>query len=321
MNNCRKLFQEACSAANADPVAWQGLELDFFYMYLQIPTPSVIPAISYTLNYLQSSRAARRPYTHFAISKLQRSDDCFGTGASAWFKNVSITLVLDFISYKNVQNSFARAGSWIVQQVGGLPMGGPLSAQLACLYLTSCELKNIHTSMFSFKILAKSYRDNLYLFRRRDYVSLCVNALTNSLQQLYSMPLQFEQQGDTNQMLECLVTVHPKQDIGIRLHSRAVDLLSRIKSHVNRWPDPWSHNCWYTMRSLVPGLVHKSDFWWYCNAERALNIATTLAEVGAKNLCFCGFWRSKGCPITMEIVDDCIKLGISISQLQQLRPR
>ena len=119
MNNCRQLFQETCSAANADSVAWQGLELDFVDMYHQIPTPSVIPAISYTLNYLQSRRAARRPYTHFAISKLQRSDDRFGTGASAWFKNVSIALVLDFISYKIFQNSFARAGTWIVQQVRG----------------------------------------------------------------------------------------------------------------------------------------------------------------------------------------------------------
>ena len=136
MNNCRQLFQEACSAANADSVAWQGLELDFVDMYHQIPTPSVIPAISYTLNYLQSRRAARRPYTYFAILKLQHSDDRFGTGASAWFKNVSIALVLDFISYEIFQNSFARAGSWIVQQAGGLPIGGPLSAQLTCLYLT-----------------------------------------------------------------------------------------------------------------------------------------------------------------------------------------
>ena len=51
MNNCRQLFQEACSAANADSVAWQGLELVFVDMYHQIPIPSVIPAISYTLNY------------------------------------------------------------------------------------------------------------------------------------------------------------------------------------------------------------------------------------------------------------------------------
>ena len=225
MNNCRQLFQEACSAASADSMAWQGLELDFVDMYHQIPTPSVIPAISYVLHYSQSRRAARRPYTHFAISKLQRSDDRFGTGASASFKNVSIALLLDFISYEIFQNSFARAGSWIIQQVGGLPIGGPLSAQLGCMYLTSRELKNICTSLFSFKILAKRYRDNLYLFGRRDHVSSCVNTLTTSLQQLYSMPLQLEQQGDTIQVLACLVTVHPKQDIGIRLHSRAIDLL------------------------------------------------------------------------------------------------
>ena len=129
MNNCRQLFQEAWSAASADSMAWQGLELDFVDMYHQIPTPSVIPAISYFLHYLQSRRAAGRPYTNFAISKVQRSDDRFGTGASASFKNVSIALVLDFISYEMFQCLFARVGSLIVQQVGGLPMGGPLSAQ------------------------------------------------------------------------------------------------------------------------------------------------------------------------------------------------
>ena len=99
------------------------------------------------------------------------------------------------------------------------------------------------------------------------------------------MPLQFEQKGDTIQVLARLVTVHPKQDIGIRLHSRAIHLLSKVKSHVNRWPDPWSKNCRYTMRSLIRGLVHKSDFWSYCNAYRALNIATTLPELGAKDVC------------------------------------
>ena len=234
---------------------------------------------------------------------------------------------MDFISYEILQNSFARASSWIVQQVGGLPLQGPLSAQLACLYLTSCDLKNIHTSLFSFKILAKRYRDNLYLFERRDHVSSCVNTLTTSLQQLYSMPLQFEQQDDTIQELDCLVTVRPKQKIRIRLHSRATDLLSRANPHVNRWPDPWSNNCRYTLRSLIPGLVHKSDFWSYCNADQALNIATTLAELGAKDLCtsdlkkrFCALWRNTGCPITKDIIHDCVKLGISISQLQQLRP-
>ena len=50
MNNCRHLFQEACSAASADSMAWQGLELDFVKIYQQIPTPSVIPAISYVLH-------------------------------------------------------------------------------------------------------------------------------------------------------------------------------------------------------------------------------------------------------------------------------
>ena len=155
-----------------------------------------------------------------------------------------------------------------------------------------------------------------------------MNTLTTSLQQLYSMPLHFERKGDTLHVLACLVTLHPKQDIGIRLHSRAINLLSRLKCHVNRWPDPWSHNCRNTMRSLIPGLVHKSDFWSYCNADRALNIATTLAELGAKDLCtsdpkksFCGLWRSRGCLITRDIINDCVKVGISISQLEQLRPR
>ena len=260
MNNCRQLFQEACLAASADSMAWQGLELDFVDMYHQIPTPSVIPAISYVLHYLQSRRAARRRYIDFSISKLQRSDDRFGTGASAWFKNVSIALVLDFISYEIFQNSFARADPWIIQQVGGLPMGGPLSAQLACLYLTSCELKNIRTSPFSFKILSKCYRDNLYFFWRGDHVSSFVNTLTSGLQQLYTMLLQFEQQGDTIQVLECLATVYPKQDIWIHLHSRAIDLLSRIKSYVNRCPDPWSHslNSGRTAMQISPEHRHHS---------------------------------------------------------------
>ena len=68
------------------------------------------------------------------------------------------------LSYEIFQNLFARAGSWIIKNVGGLPMGGPLSARLACQYLTSCELKTIRTNLLSFKILANRYRDNLYLF-------------------------------------------------------------------------------------------------------------------------------------------------------------
>ena len=135
----------------------------------------------------------------------------------------------------------------------------------------------INVCLHSFCLLAKRYRDNLYMFGRRSHVHSSVDSLIVHLQGFFGIPLQFGQQGPTIQGLECQVSLHSKLNIDIRLHSSVIRVSTLANSHVKRWPDPWSSNCDYALRSMVRWLIHKSDYWASSNMHRAHNSATSPA--------------------------------------------
>ena len=92
-------------------------------------------------------------------------------------------------------------------------MGGPNSAQLACIYMAGCEMKNTAVALFTPLVIACRYRDNLYFFARKCTHIAALLAFQSSVRKYYHMPIQFEQLGATLQALEVSVCVHPKQDI------------------------------------------------------------------------------------------------------------
>ena len=55
--------------------------------------------------------------------------------------NLSIDIITAFVKFELWSNADFTAGAYIRSQLIGLPMGGPISAQLAVLYLMWAEMR------------------------------------------------------------------------------------------------------------------------------------------------------------------------------------
>ena len=209
-------------------------------MYTEICTPHVRDAVVYALSKIQEGRRSRRPISWFAISKNAKAEDRLGSAARAYFVNIPLHLVLDYIDYELSRNGLFAVGAWVLNQVLGLPMGGPNSAQLACIYMAVRETKNTAVALFTPHILACRHRDNIYLFGRKLPLPHRLPEFQHTLASYYCMPVQFEQMGSCIHVLEVSLCLHPKTDIHLQLHSKVLSVANISRSNVQRWPHPWS---------------------------------------------------------------------------------
>ena len=167
MQNSKHRFSTACYSAASDPMKWCGAQLDMVDMYTEIPTPHVRDAVVYALTKVEEARRSRRPISCFAVLRNAKSEDRLGSAASSYFGNTPLHLVLDYIDCELPRNGLFRVGAWVLDQNQGLLMGGPNSAQLACIYMAVRETKNTAVAPFTPHILACRYGDNIYLFGQR----------------------------------------------------------------------------------------------------------------------------------------------------------
>ena len=116
--------------------------------------------------------------------------------------NVSLPLVYEYITYKLTRNALFRAVFWILNQVKALAMGRPNCAQLACIYMACCEMRNTAVALVTPSVITCGYRDNLYFFIRKCTLITALQAFHYTLRNYYSTPLQFEVMGATLQALD-----------------------------------------------------------------------------------------------------------------------
>ena len=116
---------------------------------------------------------------------------------------------------------------------------GILSAQLSSMYLMYRESLNIKKFFFGPKVPCARTKDNLCLFDSAGSVIPCLESLMTLLASAYAMPLQREvaRQGSKWSLWTLSVSIRRK----------VIDH-STVK-HVWRWPDPWSRNITYVLRS------------------------------------------------------------------------
>ena len=81
--------------------------------------------------------------------------------------NVPLPLIYEYITCELTRNGLFRVGSWILHQVKGLPMARPNPAQLVCIYMACCEMKNTAVALFTPSVIACRYPDNLSFFARK----------------------------------------------------------------------------------------------------------------------------------------------------------
>ena len=204
-------------------------------------------------------------------------------------------------------------------------MGGPNSAQLACIYMAVRETKNTAVALFTPHTLVCRYRDNIYLFGRKALLLQRLPEFQHALASIYCMPVQFEQMGSCIHVLEVSLCLHPKNDIHLQLHSKVLSVANISRSNVQRWPDPWSPNAPSVLPSLCLGLASKCEFWARNGGDKSTNILTVLTELGAKQVQthpwitrWVNYWRAKGCPMTGYFSRQCLWLGSEIAALASL---
>ena len=282
MYDAKGLFVSALSAADKDSVPWAGLELDMVDMYSEIPKDRVLDSVMYCVSVLRDKRKSRNPITWFAISTICKSLDRLGTGTSRDFMNLSIEMITSFVNFELWANADFTAGGYVLSQLIGLPMGGPISAQLAVLYLMSAEMRATRSALSVHKFIHGRYRDNFYIFGPKSVLFDLQQTMKVQLESTYAMPITVEQFGTKVQVLEVIVDFD-SQSRGLRLNSRALDVHTGAVSGVVRWPDRWSTNM-TVWRSLVPGLCVKCEYWSWSHGDIYEKVVLIVAESGYKDV-------------------------------------
>ena len=88
MQDCRDIFMRARDACAQDTQEWCGTKLDIVNIYTEIPTAHVHEAVTYGIQRIEARTRSRRAIKGFALSRGGKSEDRFGSAASAYFVNV-----------------------------------------------------------------------------------------------------------------------------------------------------------------------------------------------------------------------------------------
>ena len=282
MYDAKDLFVSALSAADTDCVPWAGSELDMVDMYSEIPKDRVLDSVLYFVSMLRENRKSRNLITWFAISTICKSLDRLGTGTSRDFMNLSMEMITLFVNFELWANADFAAGGYVLSQLICLPMGRPISAQLAVLYLMSAEMQDTRSALSVKKFMNGRYHDNFHIFGPESVLFDLQQTMKIKLESTYAMPMMVEQFGMKVQGLEVIVDFD-SQSRGLRLNSRALDVHTGAVSGVIRWPDRWSNNT-SVLGSFVPGLCVKCGYWSWFHGDIYKNVVLVAAELGYKNL-------------------------------------
>ena len=123
MQGCRDIFMQACDASAQDTHEWCGAELHMVNMYKEIPSEHVHQAVAYGIKRIEARTRSDRTIKGFILSSGGKSEDTFGSAASAYFVNVPLPSVYEYITYQLTRNGLFRVGSCILNQVKRVPMG------------------------------------------------------------------------------------------------------------------------------------------------------------------------------------------------------
>ena len=220
-------------------------------MYLNIPKAQLPDAFQYLLRKIAATpyvrgRSRRAVLDWVSVSRISKKLDTHGRAADpSAYSYVSIDLLRDYLKFELQGNNLFRAGSWVLAQTHGMPMGGKISAQLASLYLMTREMIALDVSLLGSRLLRTRYRDVIFFFGPPGSVYPNLQSWQTTLNTLYGIPVTFEQAGSTIDLLEIRVRMLTK-GLSVTLCPKACDILSGVVTNILRWPDAFSWPTWTT---------------------------------------------------------------------------
>jgi hypothetical protein len=236
-----------------------------------------------------NGRQAIRTISQIGVSKLDKSLDHIGSGPIDLFHNVSLSALRNFIEFEVKGNNLFTAGGFVFAQMVGVPIGGKISAQIASMFLMVKEIKFIKIDLHFQKVFLTRYRDNIYLIGPYLLVKSSMNNWIIFLTQIYKIPVQFEQFGSSIDILEVTISAQPNltqtsksQRLSVRLRPKVLSTDCRTISPFRRWPDSWSFNLPFVLKSLIPGTAIKATQWQLSLSDLDANVRLIGAEFGIK---------------------------------------
>ena len=259
----------------ADPGAkWEWVEYDIKEMFPEIPRHEILNALTGLKSMLAGKRRTRGPLNFFMSRDRNRKLDNMTGGAACHFLRLTFHDALHVVLYDLQLNDLFLCLTSVLSQNTGIPIGGPMSAQLASLTLIYRELVQPLPWGLQHTMWVR-YRDN-FLFMMLCMPGVNQNVVLESYRQeleiLTSMQITLEQSGQSLQFLECqLENPHGPHPITLPNFLHQEEKPSS-PAYVKKLIDGEALN-WPTMvASLVPNMVKKAFHYRLNHSSLRLNL-------------------------------------------------
>ena len=237
---------------------WKGLnlmrhrmcavEIDLDNMYTNIPKDAAWKAIQWFLSVLH--KRWRRNWV--AVHKFDKRMDRVGQGCHRDFVNYSFTDILKFVYFDIFQNCLASCGSVAFSQETGLPMGGCLSAQIACIFCIYREhmfFQQLQDMRAGGVAWLSRFRDNIFVIYQKPLTD--IPFLLKLCSRVYGMGVKIEREG---RIIDTLVY---RLSLDDPLHLLALRTKPQTGNRLSG-PDTHSLSVNTFLRSYVPQCVLKA---------------------------------------------------------------
>ena len=217
---------------------------DIKNQFTNLDKKDVWEALEEGMKRLEWGKGKKNRYFSISRMKWNKKEDGLGKKKSGRFRNVEMERVMKYVKFE-MENCYIVVGGRIVKQVGGLPMGGMVSAVLAeldAMWKEEKMKKEFMDKGVGQKIVR--YRDDIRVFMRGKWGSRKAEEIRKFLGKVYGGSLEVEFEGFSREFVEFLdmkIFVEDGRFV-ITDFNKNVDFMDKngniMKMQKVRYPDP-----------------------------------------------------------------------------------
>lgn len=260
------------------PCRW--VEFDVQDMFPSIQKNALRDALQYLYdNFVKHLQKRTRSPLSFAIHKYNKLLDEMRVSWNSDYFRLTWDNIMQFISWDLFHNNMFTAGHYLLFQINGVPIGGPLSAQLASLYCMACEHHQLTlTLQRTFTHFGKivRFRDNLIMLLSQDFSTQEVLYFLHSI---YHLNFTVEQIGQSIKTLEVFLSTlrdnnHFFLHFSLTWKSLVPQVPPREEMKSKQWVDKWSTNARFICRVYLPSAKRKCLIYAHNREQQLQNLKT-----------------------------------------------
>lgn len=252
-------------------------EFDIKDMFPSIPKKNLLEALNFLHDRVLEAKGRRlRTTMYFSIHKKFRKLDCMGLHSKFDFWIFTWDQVMSFVEWDLKFNTIFRCNDTLYEQVQGIPIGGPMSSQLASLFCVACECNFLSTivSRVPFGPPIR-FRDNLLLISLYGWSG---KEILLWLHRIYGLQFTIEKSGHKLATLETEITWKTDEDkkffreFSVRWSGSFEKTVERKNMEKKRWISCMSSNAKGMIKSFVPSGLKKCVLYSMSDENIAANV-------------------------------------------------